>query len=180
MLNPTIDLAENESIQKNFSVSNIYILLNLSFHTFIACVISYFLPNNGNSLNNFLSKYLNINITPTVTSDIIDIIYYSLFLYVLVMALGLLYLRLSNNYYLTDKRLIIREGLFSIEIKTIEYDKITDMETSQTFLERLISMSGDLFVSTAGANELDANLYNIDSPTELKASINTLRDKLKE
>ena len=54
------------------------------------------------------------------------------------------------------------------------------METSQTFLERIISMSGDLFVSTAGANELDANLYNIDSPTELKASINTLRDKLKE
>ena len=180
MLNPSIDLAENESIQKNFSISNIYILLNLSFHVLIACMISYFLPNNGNSLNIFLSKYLNINISSVMTNDIIDIIYYALFLYVGVMALGLLYLRLSNNYYLTNKRLIIREGVFNIEMKTIEYDKITDMETSQTFLERFISMSGDIFVSTAGTTELDANLYNIDSPTELKASINTLRDKINE
>lgn len=178
MFNPTIDLANSESIQKNFSVSNIYILLNLAFHALIASIISYFLPNNGDSLNNFLDKYLNINISTVMSNYIIDIIYYALFLYVGVMALGLLYLRLSNNYYLTNKRLIIREGLFNIEIKTIEYDKITDMETSQTFFERFISMSGDIFVSTAGTTELDANLYNIDSPTELKANINTLRDKL--
>lgn len=178
MLNPTIDLAENEKIQKNFSVSNIYILLNLAFHSFIALIISYFLPNNGDSLNIFLSKYLNINISSAMTNNIVDIIYYALFLYVAVVALGLLYLRLSNNYYLTNKRLIVRYGFLNIDIKTVEYNRITDMETKQNFFERFISFSGDITVNTAGGDEMEIELYNIDSPTELKAIINTLRDQI--
>ncbi len=179
MLNPAIDLAESEEIQKNFSVSNIYILLNLAFHLAIAFLISFYLPSDIYYFNKILVKYLGLDISFETTNSIVNIINLLLFAYLAFVFISFIYLRLSNNYYLTDKRLIIREGLFSIEIKTIEYDKITDMETSQTFLERMVSMSGDLFVSTAGANELDANLYNIDSPTELKASINTLRDKLK-
>ena len=178
MLNSSIDLAENESIQKNFSISNIYILLNLAFHASIAWIISYFLPNNGDSLNNFLNKYLNINISSVMTNDIINIIYYSIFLYTGVIAIVLLYIRLSNNYYLTNKRMIIRYGFLNIDIKTVEYNRITDMETKQNFFERFISFSGDLTVNTAGGDELEIELYNIDSPTELKANINTFRDKL--
>ncbi len=176
MLNPSIDLAENESIQKNFSISNIYILLNLAFHVLISFFISYYLPSDIYYLNKLISEYFNINISFSIT----DTVNYLLITYITFIAINLTYFRLSNNYYLTDKRIIIRNGFFAIDIKTIEYNRITDMETKQNFFERFVSFSGDLTVNTAGGDELEIELYNIDSPTELKANINTLRDKIKE
>lgn len=93
-------------------------------------------------------------------------------LVVLVLPLVFLYyqfyLRVANRYVLTDQRLIFKRGWLSTEIESIHYDRITDVLVTQSLWDRLFFNSGKIFINTAGGEDYEATMLNINNPYGLK------------
>lgn len=85
------------------------------------------------------------------------------------------YLKLSYNYALTNQRIIVRRGWFSINTISIDYDKITDVLVKENFWERILTGSGDVIINTAGINQPEIVLEHIASPNEIKKKIDEIK-----
>jgi uncharacterized membrane protein YdbT with pleckstrin-like domain len=81
-----------------------------------------------------------------------------LFLYVIV-------LRHSTEYVITDKRILIKTGILSVQSVEINISKIESISVSQTILGRILNY-GNLQISGAG-NPM-VKLEYIDSPLTFK------------
>lgn len=101
-------------------------------------------------------------------------------LVVLVLPLVFLYyqfyLRVANRYVLTDQRLIFKRGWLSTEIESIHYDRITDVLVTQSLWDRLFFNSGKIFINTAGGEDYEATMLNINNPYGLKKEIYALKE----
>ena len=76
-----------------------------------------------------------------------------------------------TNYVLTDSRIIIERGFINKEKLIISYNKIQDIEISQSLLERVINV-GDIIIY--GANEMSETILDdIPSPKEVEEIIVT-------
>jgi uncharacterized membrane protein YdbT with pleckstrin-like domain len=85
------------------------------------------------------------------------------------------YLRVSNAYALTDKRVLIHRGWLSTNATSIEYQHITDVTVQEPFLERIITKSGDLSINTAGTSAKEVVLKHIATPYEVRKKIDEIR-----
>lgn len=85
------------------------------------------------------------------------------------------YLRISNRYILTNSRLIFKRGWLSTEVESIHYDRITDVMVKQGFWQRFIFSAGNIYVNTAGGEDYEAKLMNIDDPHKIKKLIYGLK-----
>ncbi|MBI2607948.1 MAG: PH domain-containing protein [Candidatus Doudnabacteria bacterium] len=81
------------------------------------------------------------------------------------------YLKVSNIYCLTDRRIIIHRGWLSTNTISIDYDRITDVTIIQPFFEWLLFKSGSIYVNTAGLEVHEIKLPHIDQPNLLKQKI---------
>lgn len=90
------------------------------------------------------------------------------------------YFRVANAYALTNKRILIHKGWLSTHLVSVDYSKITDINVSEPFLERIIAHTGYISINTAGTNQMEAILASIDSPYEVKKKIDILKDKYKQ
>lgn len=63
------------------------------------------------------------------------------------------YLRRTYVYYVTNQRCIFRGGILRRVERSVHYHKITDVERSQTIVERLLGIS-TLKIFTAGTSSL--------------------------
>ena len=86
------------------------------------------------------------------------------------------YLKVSNAYALTDKRVLIHKGWLSTHTISIEYSKITDVTVREPFLERLITKTGNLAINTAGSSEKEVVLKHITSPYEVRKKLDSIRN----
>lgn len=76
-----------------------------------------------------------------------------------------------TNYVLTDTRIVIQRGFIHKERIIMSYNKIQDIEITQSFLERLISV-GDIIIY--GANEVSETILDdIPSPKKVEEIILT-------
>ena len=76
-----------------------------------------------------------------------------------------------TNYVLTDTRIVIQRGFIHKERIMMSYNKIQDIEITQSFLERLISV-GDIIIY--GANEVSETILDdIPSPKKVEEIILT-------
>ena len=86
----------------------------------------------------------------------------------------------ANRYLLTTKRVIIKQGLFSVKLTAALYDKITHLEVMQGVMDRLLLHHGSIIVNTAGANKGEIVLRFVDYPMEIKNLLERLINKERE
>lgn len=107
----------------------------------------------------------------------------------LLLALGLailtallktLHIYHANRYLLTTRRVIIKQGLFSVKLMVALYDKITHLEVDQSFIDRLLLHHGSVVVNTAGLNKGEIVLKLVDYPMEIKNLLERLINRERE
>lgn len=87
------------------------------------------------------------------------------------------YLKVANAYAFTNKRVLIHRGWLSTHTISVDYSKITDVHVSESFLDRIITHTGNIIINTAGTNFAEIILRNVKSPYEIKKQLDNLKDK---
>lgn len=86
----------------------------------------------------------------------------------------------SNRYLLTTRRIIIKKGIFGVRITAALYDKITNLEVSQSLIDRFIMHHGTIIVNTAGVIKGEIALRFVDYPLEIKNLMERLINRERE
>ena len=86
----------------------------------------------------------------------------------------------SNRYLLTTRRVIIKKGIFGVKLTAALFDKITNLEVSQSFIDRLLLHHGTILINTAGMNKGEISLKFVDYPMELKNLLERLINRERE
>ena len=86
--------------------------------------------------------------------------------------------RQSYTYALTNKRFIIIRGIFSRKIVTAPLSAITHVTVEQSFLQRYLYNTGHLVVITAGFDQREIVIENIQDPVQFKIMIEEITDQL--
>ena len=86
--------------------------------------------------------------------------------------------RRSTTYLVTDKRVIAERGLLSKKTNSTLYNKITDIETSQSFFQRIFNI-GSIQINTAGSTEPEIIVRGVSPLQGVKKEIETAWDKAK-
>ncbi len=116
-------------------------------------------------------RSINLN-SQILSNDIITIIKILVLIFIFIIlptiiAYNVWYIKISNEFVLTDRRLIVKRGWLNTNIKTIYYNRITDMNIGQTLLEKIIKI-GTLSISTAGSDGYEVILWHIRDPYKIK------------
>lgn len=85
------------------------------------------------------------------------------------------YLKRANKYAFTDRRILIHKGWLNTKLISVDYDKITDIEVKEPFIERLLFKTGGISVNTAGTTLKEIVLKHIEAPYEIKKKLDELR-----
>jgi uncharacterized membrane protein YdbT with pleckstrin-like domain len=98
----------------------------------------------------------------------------TIILLVAVVAIGWL-LRIGTYYLITDHRIMIRRGILSRRERSASLDRVQNVNTSQTFIERMLN-TGRVDFDTAGSDTSDAVLtfVGIDDPHGLRDKIDAV------
>ncbi|MBI4099925.1 PH domain-containing protein [Candidatus Microgenomates bacterium] len=91
--------------------------------------------------------------------------------------LKLVHLRHSKTYLLTDRRVLIKDGVFSIKITTAPYDKITHITVREDFFKKISYGIGDITIHTAGPTPVEIDLIKVQNPMRVKNLIEELMVK---
>lgn len=86
----------------------------------------------------------------------------------------------SHRYLLTTRRVMIKQGLFSVKLSTALYDKITHLEVDQSLMDRLFLHHGSIIINTAGMSKNEFVLKYVDYPIEFKNLLERLINKERE
>ena len=86
----------------------------------------------------------------------------------------------ANRYLLTTRRVIIKKGIFGVKVTAALFDKITNLEVSQGFVDRLFLHHGSILINTAGMNKGEISLKFVDYPLELKNLLDRLINRERE
>ena len=86
----------------------------------------------------------------------------------------------SNRYLLTTRRVIIKKGVFGVKVTAALFDKITNLEVSQSFMDRILLHHGTIIVNTAGVTKGEISLRFVDYPLELKNLLERLINRERE
>lgn len=81
------------------------------------------------------------------------------------------FLKRTNIYIITNKRMIIHKGWFNTNLKSIDFNQITDIKIVQPFFENIIFKTGTLKIDTAGRDEYAVILHHIENPHQIKTKI---------
>jgi uncharacterized membrane protein YdbT with pleckstrin-like domain len=109
-----------------------------------------------------------------ILNDISMAVFYILLVISIVLLIKVEYKIWSKLYALTNKRVIISKGIFSEDFQSTVYDKITDIELKQSFLDKILNI-GKIGVNTAGGDEIEFVFENTSRPLEVKNKINNLQ-----
>lgn len=83
----------------------------------------------------------------------------------------------SHRYLLTTRRVVIKNGFFSVQIASALYDKITHIEVDEGLFDRIFLHHGTVIVNTAGANKDALVLKYVEHPIEFKNILERLIHK---
>lgn len=98
----------------------------------------------------------------------------SLLLVGLPWLLKLIHLRHRKTYILTDRRVIVKDGVFSTRLTSAPYDKITHISVREDFLKKLSYGIGDITIHTAGPTPVEIDLVLVQNPMAVKNLIEEL------
>lgn len=107
----------------------------------------------------------------------------------LILGIGLMFLSAAlktmhvyhaNRYLLTTRRVVIKKGLFSVQLTAALFDKITHLEVDQGIFDRMFLHHGTIIVNTAGLNKGEIMLRYVDYPLEFKNLLERLINRERE
>lgn len=104
----------------------------------------------------------------------IPLFLFSLPLIGLPFLLKLIHLKHSKVYLLTDRRVLIKDGVFSVKVTTAPYDKITHISVREGFFEKVSYGIGDITIHTAGPTPVEIDLVKVENPIRVKNLIEEL------
>ncbi len=87
----------------------------------------------------------------------------------LVIIVGFLK-RMSTSYTITSERLHIRRGLFSRREQQTKLERVQNVNTEQSFLERILQV-GSVDFDTAGTDDSDFTFSGVANPEEIVAAV---------
>jgi uncharacterized membrane protein YdbT with pleckstrin-like domain len=90
------------------------------------------------------------------------------------------YLKVSNAYAFTNKRVLIHKGWLSTITTSVDYNKITDVSVIEKFFERILLASGELVINTAGTANEEIRLKHIATPHEAKKELSEITGQVKK
>lgn len=80
--------------------------------------------------------------------------------------------RVSTQYTVTDRRIIIRRGILSRKERAAHIDRVQNVNLAQSFFDRLFGV-GTLDFDTAGTEDSDFKFLGIAGPDKLRTRIDT-------
>lgn len=86
----------------------------------------------------------------------------------------------SHRYLLTNRRVIIKKGVFAVQVTSALFDKITHIEVVQPFFDKIIYHHGTIIINTAGANKDEIVLHFVDYPIDFKNLLEQLINRERE
>lgn len=86
----------------------------------------------------------------------------------------LVHKRHGKVYILTDRRVLVRDGVLSVKTISAPYDKITHIAVKEDFLEKISYNMGDITIHTAGPTPVEIDLINVQNPLQVKNLIEEL------
>ncbi|MDD3284305.1 MAG: PH domain-containing protein [Patescibacteria group bacterium] len=86
----------------------------------------------------------------------------------------LFYLKISNIYVFTNKRILIHKGWLSTNMISVEYDKITDVRVQENFIYKILTKTGNLLINTASTSDTEIILLHVENPYNLKKILDSL------
>jgi len=98
----------------------------------------------------------------------------SLILIGLPFWLKLIHLKHSKTYILTDRRVVVKDGVFSTKLTSAPYDKITHITVREDFLTKISYGVGDITIHTAGPTPVEIDLIKVQEPMRVKNLIEEL------
>ena len=90
------------------------------------------------------------------------------------------YLKESNAYAFSNKRVLIHRGWLSTRMTSVDYDKITDVVIISPFLNRIFLDTGHLLINTAGTPFHEVKLRNVENPYRLKRKLGVIIEEYDE
>ncbi len=103
-----------------------------------------------------------------------------LILFLVAAILKTMHVYHANRYLLTTRRVVIKNGVFSVKVSATLFDKITHLEVDQSFIDRLLLHHGTIHINTAGLNKGEIMLKYVDYPLELKNLLERLINRERE
>lgn len=91
--------------------------------------------------------------------------------------LKLLHQKHSLTYLLTNRRVILKEGIFTTEVTTAPYHHITHIIVKENFLHKISFQVGDIVIHTAGPTPIEMHLHHVQDPLTVKNLIEELMIK---
>lgn len=88
-----------------------------------------------------------------------------------------IYLPKAHIYGFSNKRVLIHTGWLSTSMTSVDYNKITDVYVTETFLDKQLTHTGHIAINTAGSSGKEIVLHHVASPYEIKKKLDELRDK---
>lgn len=85
--------------------------------------------------------------------------------FALIIAIGLVK-RISTTYTITNRRLHIRRGIVSRRIQETRLDRVQNVNTNQSVLQRLLQV-GDVDFDTAGGDDFEFAFKGVADPEEV-------------
>jgi membrane protein YdbS with pleckstrin-like domain len=190
-------LGNDEKVIANFSLSRLYLKIRMFISLFIFLLIfiilagSVFLFVAKDEITNDLNYSVETGFTYSqeitnyfdfrnIDSSIINIwlIILAIYLFIIIPITWLYYfyyIKISHEYVITDKRIIIKRGWLNIKTITISYNRMTDAVIKQDLIDRIIRI-GTLSISTAGSDGYEVKLSHIEKPNSLKKILFDLKE----
>lgn len=84
------------------------------------------------------------------------------------------YLKAAYYYFFTDKRIIHYHQFFGTDLISIDYQKITDMNVKENFLEKIFLNSGNLAINTSGTPKEEIVFTHISDPHLFKKKLDEI------
>jgi uncharacterized membrane protein YdbT with pleckstrin-like domain len=78
--------------------------------------------------------------------------------------------RIQTTYTITDRRLTIDRGLLSRDVHETRLERVQNVNTSQSLLERLLRI-GNVDFDTAGSAEFDFAFRGVDDPHRIARTV---------
>jgi len=135
---------------------------------------NYFYNNDSSSISDISPLEIDEN-----NMEIIWLIMIAIYIFIItpsVLFYNLYYLRISNEFVFTNRRILIKTGWISTRVISISYNRITDVSITQSLVDRLLSI-GTLAISTAGSEGYRASLSHITKPHDKKKLLHELKEK---
>lgn len=87
-----------------------------------------------------------------------------------------LYLHHARRYYLSTQRVLAVRGLWAVEITSVDYRSITDIQVQEEVLSRWLFKIGAVAINTAGGGGQHLLMSRIDNPDRCQAEIRRLAE----